>query len=308
MQSKVKSVMLIIALAMVILFAQGVSPAVAELPPEHTTDLAAIAVSFTQVDLTWTDKSDRETSYRVERAIGPGAFASLATLPADSGSYSDASALPNTTYRYRVFAVGGGGDSASSNIAEATTPKMLPPEHTTDLTATPNDPNIDLAWTDKSDREDGYIVQRSEGANPFSDIATLPADSNSYSDTSAVKGHLYSYRVYAFNLVGLSASSNVATAMLWAVPPEHTTDLVATAAGPSEINLTWTDKSDREEGYIVERAEGDDPFEEIAVLGANASSYSDTNVSSGNTYKYRVFAFIGVEKSASSNIAEATTP
>jgi len=300
--------MLIIALAMVILFAQGVSPAVAELPPEHTTDLAAIAVSSTQVDLTWTDMSDRETGYRVERAVGAGAFAAIATLPADSGSYSDTSALPDTTYKYRVFATGGGGDSASSNIAEVETPEMLPPEHTTDLTATPNAPNIDLAWTDKSDREDGYIVQRSEGGNPFSDIVTLPADSNSYSDTSAAPGHLYSYRVYAFNLGGLSASSNVATAMPPVLPPEHTTDLVATAAGPTEINLTWTDKSDREEGYIVERALGAGAFAEIATLGADANSYSDTNVSTGNTYRYRVFAVIGVVKSASSNIAEATTP
>jgi len=302
--------MLIIALAMVILFAQGVSPANSVVPPWHATDLVATAIGLHQIDLTWTDNSVREDAYLVQRAEGAGPFADLATLGANATSYSDTSADCATTYSYRVYAMLEGVKSASSNVATATTPTDIPPWHATDLVATATGLyQIDLTWTDNSVRETSYLVQRAEGAGPFADLAILPADSNSYSDTSADCATTYSYRVYAVNCGGNSASSNIATATTPTdIPPWNATDLVATAAGPTEVNLTWTDNSVRETSYVVERAEGAGAFAEIATLAANSNSYSDTNVSTGITYRYRVYAVNCGDKSASSNIAEVTTP
>ena len=52
--------------------------------PADPTDLVAEVLSATQVSLTWTDNATNETGYTVERSDNGGAFAAVATLPADS--------------------------------------------------------------------------------------------------------------------------------------------------------------------------------------------------------------------------------
>ncbi|HTP01437.1 MAG TPA: hypothetical protein VMJ64_08695 [Anaerolineales bacterium] len=60
--------------------------------------------------------------------------------------------------------------------------------------------NVDLSWTDQADNESGYYIYR-DG----SQIADLPANSTSYSDTTtAASGHTYVYGVAAYNDVGIS--------------------------------------------------------------------------------------------------------
>src|SRR5205823_1809078 len=55
------------------------------------------------VDLTWRDNSGDETGYRIERSDNGGAgYSTLVTLPADSTSYSDNTAVGMTKYLYRV--------------------------------------------------------------------------------------------------------------------------------------------------------------------------------------------------------------
>lgn len=74
-----------------------------------------------------------------------------------------------------------------------------------------------VTWEDGTDEEDGYRVERSvEGVN-FATVATLPANSTSYTDTSVLGGTTYWYRVIAFNAFTTSSYSNVAYA---ATPPE----------------------------------------------------------------------------------------
>jgi subtilisin family serine protease len=68
------------------------------------TDLAASAVTTTSVTLTWTDNATGEDGYTVERSTAGGAFTGIASLGADSTSYTDATVSGNTTYTYRVTA------------------------------------------------------------------------------------------------------------------------------------------------------------------------------------------------------------
>jgi len=72
---------------------------------------------------------------------------------------------------------------------------------------------IDLSWTDNSNDEDGFDIERTEGgANAI--IASVSADATSYSDTGLAAGTSYSYRVRSYHLVnGNSQYSNTATAV-----------------------------------------------------------------------------------------------
>jgi hypothetical protein len=58
------------------------------------------------------------------------------------------------------------------------------------------------------------------------------------------------------------------------------------------IYLMWEDTSDMETSFIVERSDESEtgPWQEIAVLPANATTYTDDGLSDGVTYYYRVKA------------------
>ncbi len=93
--------------------------------PNAPSNLAATAVSKSQINLSWTDNATNETGFRIERCKGATCtnFTQIATMGANVTSYADSGLRANTTYSYRVRAYNAGGDSAPSNIAAATTPR-----------------------------------------------------------------------------------------------------------------------------------------------------------------------------------------
>lgn len=73
--------------------------------------------------------------------------------------------------------------------------------------------------------------------------------------------------------------------------PYGPTALQATV-GTGAITLSWTDASTNETGFRVERkALATDPWELIQTTAADARAYTDTRISAGMTYQYRVGAF-----------------
>jgi hypothetical protein len=97
--------------------------------PDAPTNLAAYASSQSDIDLSWTDNSNNETGFSVERSIGSDAnFIPLATTTQNVTVYSDTGLSPDTTYFYRVDAYDADGGSLYSNEASATTQSApIPP-------------------------------------------------------------------------------------------------------------------------------------------------------------------------------------
>jgi hypothetical protein len=91
--------------------------------------------------------------------------------------------------------------------------------------------------------------------------------------------------------------------------PAAPSNLTATAASSSAINLAWTDNSDNEDGFRIERCQGSgcSSFAQIATVGANVTSFQNTGLSAGTSYSYRVRAYNAGGNSAYSNTASATT-
>lgn len=83
--------------------------------------LAALAVSGTQISLTWTDNATNESGYSIERATGNGSFEIVTTLPVNASTYIDQGLQDNTKYTYRVRALGVSENSPYSNSSTATT-------------------------------------------------------------------------------------------------------------------------------------------------------------------------------------------
>jgi peptidyl-Asp metalloendopeptidase len=75
-----------------------------------------------------------------------------------------------------------------------------------------------------------------------------------------------------------------------ATAPER---LSAWTSAPQTVVLHWFDAADNEMGYKVERSVNGIEFEQIAMLGANATHYVDQDVGNASRYYYRVRAFNG---------------
>lgn len=90
--------------------------------------------------------------------------------------------------------------------------------------------------------------------------------------------------------------------------PADPSDLVATATSSSSIRLSWTDRSSNEAGFRIERStSATTGFYWIATTKANVASYSDSHLTAGTTYSYRVRATNSAGSSGYSNVASATT-
>lgn len=66
---------------------------------------------------------------------------------------------------------------------------------------------------------------------------------------------------------------------------------VSSAVDDMIVVLTWTDLSDKEDGFILERADGDGDFVEIAQLDADTETYTDNTIDAYGLYTYRLKAY-----------------
>jgi len=191
------------------------SATTASAPPAAPTNLSATAGGSSSINLSWTDNASNETSFVLQRSLLSGSsFTTIATLPANSISYSNTGLNSSATYYYRVQSANSNGSSAWSNVVSATTAALTPPAAPSNLVATATVCNaILLSWVDNSTNETSFELRRSTTLNGiYSTIATLPANSTTYTNTALTSGRRYYYRVRARNAAGNSAFSNKANA------------------------------------------------------------------------------------------------
>jgi hypothetical protein len=92
-------------------------------------------------------------------------------------------------------------------------------------------------------------------------------------------------------------------------PPAAPSGLSATAISTTQIDISWTDNATNETGFKIERSDRNNAnYVQIATVGADVTSFSDTGLKKNTTYFYRVRATNGDGDSAYSNEASTTTP
>jgi titin len=93
--------------------------------PASPSVLTATAVSSSQINLSWTDNSNTETGFKIERAFdsigSPGTWFEIAEVGANATSYSDIGLPASTKFWYRVRAYRTGADSDFSSQASSVT-------------------------------------------------------------------------------------------------------------------------------------------------------------------------------------------
>jgi hypothetical protein len=288
-------------------------------PPANPTNLVAKAADGQSINLTWKDNSAVEDGYEVSRLDAAGTWADLAVLPPNAVSYRDAGVMVDRTYTYRVQALKDGGFSDYTNESVAVIPTAPPAAPSGAYASFWSDHDygwryLDIAWTDASNNEEGFRIEFSaDGVSGWQTSYTAGVNATGLQDKQdlwGTLGRIACYRVLAFNGAGTSAPSNVACAE-WADAPSN---LTATAVDQQSIDLSWTDNGTYEVGYVVFRSTDiGGPYDVVgSEAGANATSFRDTGLASGQQYWYFVAADFGgysfYDSFNYSDYASATTP
>jgi hypothetical protein len=137
------------------------------------------------------------------------------------------------------------------------------------------------------------------------------SSSSTYSTSSLSAGtHAISFRVQDNNGAWSSAVTRILTITAQSSLPSPPSNLTAVASSKSQINLTWTDNSDNENGFKIERCKDSTctNFTQIAIVGVNATVYSNTRLKNNTTYRYRVCAYNATGNSDYSITSTAMTP
>jgi hypothetical protein len=96
-----------------------------------------------------------------------------------------------------------------------------------------------------------------------------------------------------------NATNTAIPSEAWSAPITFTTafgpaqvpKVIGAVVGESSITLTWEDNASNETGYIIQRSTNlTGPFETIATLAANSTSYVDNTLQISGTYFYRLAA------------------
>jgi hypothetical protein len=188
-----------------------------------------------------------------------------------------------------------------------------PPAAPSNLAATATgNSSINIAWTDNSTDETGFKLERKTGAGgTYAEIAgSIIANTTSFNNTGLAASTTYFYRLRSYNGSGNSSYSNEVSATTSALPPPAAPSaLAAIASGTSIIDLSWTDNSNNETGFKLERKTGAGGiYAEIAgSIAANSTSYSNTGLTAGTTYFYRIRSYNAAGNSSYSNEISATT-
>src|SRR5439155_755288 len=210
---------------------------------------------------------------------------------------------------YKVSAVSA-GPSALSNEASART--LAVPSAPQNLQATAGTGNVTLSWQAPSDNGGSpitnYKIYRSTSTGTEGFLTTT-GNVTSYTNTGLANGVTYYYKVAAVNTLRSSNLSNEASATTLAIlsAPQN----LQAAAGIGNVTLTWQAPSSNGgspvTNYDIYRSSSSGTEGLYATIG-NVTSYTNTGLSNGATYYYKVSAVNSIGSSSLSNEASTFTP
>ncbi|PID59209.1 MAG: hypothetical protein CR986_06950 [Ignavibacteriae bacterium] len=163
--------------------------------------------------------------------------------------------------------------------------------------------NVSLSWTDNSSNEDGFIIERGVGTPTIWGVLdTVSADITNYTDETVLEGIEYSYRCKIYNQFA-NISSNYSNTSSTISKIKTPSGLVAKSENLGKITLSWTDNSSAENGFYIERGEGNPiVFSKIDSVGENVTTYNDFTVEEGVEYSYRINSYNSIITSEYSNV------
>jgi len=270
-------------------------------PPPNVN---AAGISSTAIRITW-DAVPEAAGYQVYRSSDGSLNYTLINV-SSTNAYTDTGLKPSTTYYYRVSTLGINGESDLSNPVSAETMEAPPVPAPSGLIAVPlSDSSIQVSWNAVAEAY-GYRIYHSDSESGFYVLAGT-STTTSYTHTGLSPLTVYYYRVSVLHNGGESEQSIPASAITPAEPSiQPPAGITASAQGTSSIQVSWNSVSGAT-GYKVYRASSSSGSYNF-ISNVYSSSYTDSGLSAGSTWYYKVSSVKDSQESAlSNNYASATT-
>ncbi|MFC1678313.1 fibronectin type III domain-containing protein [Patescibacteria group bacterium] len=185
------------------------------------TDISAITVSSSQINLNWADNSRDEAGFSIEQSTNGIDFSEINTVGANTTTHNSTNLNASTSYWYKVRAYrikkGVYTYSDYSNIDNDTTYGAAPDAPTsldTEVYYASSTPLVYMTWTDNAEDENGFEIERSINGVDFNYLDWVEENQTSYSDRSISASTTYWYKVRAHNDYGYSDYSNIDSAFV----------------------------------------------------------------------------------------------
>ncbi|MBX2842427.1 MAG: fibronectin type III domain-containing protein [Flammeovirgaceae bacterium] len=276
--------------------------------PEAPTSLVAMAVSNTQIDLSWDDMGTFASEYVIESSASdsPYNFSEIGTV--SSNSFSDTLLTADTEYFYRIKAQNSTEESTYSDTVSTSTFPPIPAIPTGLMATAISNTEVEIAWTKLADNVTGYTLEFSEGDDENFQTVTdmLSPNTENYIHSELTGNTTYYYRLFAKN--GESTSDYSDTVNTVTDVPDGPSGLTVTANSTSELSISWNTMSGNVNNYFLESSMSKTgPFTALATIEASDTSFLHMNLSADTTVYYRVKAEIDAVQTGYASAVEGTT-
>lgn len=262
-------------------------------PPVAPITLIYDTITPSSVLLSWTDRSDNETGFRIYKSLSQtSGYQLIHSTGENEHTYLNENLNRGTAYFYRVRAFNDDGVSSYTNILKIITPN--PPRSPTSITLlSASKTSVEFEWTDNADNEEGFCLERSINTpGQFIITDTLPANTKEFSDQKLKSNTRYYYRLRAFNTDGNSDYSD--TLLVKTDPlilPAAPSQLKINKLTPFTVLFSWNDNSSDETGFQLQKTDETKTFHNLASLPPDITQFADTALNDSTIYFYRVRAF-----------------
>jgi len=280
--------------------------------PIRPQELRAELRSGNNVDLQWRDASDNEIGFVAE--MSPSDLQSwiiVDSVGIDVEEMQVDNLGSSMEYNFRINSYNSFGNSDYSDVATVTTdpgPPLPPSNFNVEI---PEFSHTKLTWGDESNDESGFKIEKKEsheGIEAWTELASVEDNISEYKDYNLSSGASYDYRIASFNDIGNSIWITIIGVQISDGPPDAPDELSAQGISSSEIQLSWTDNSFNEDGFIVElRQRNVGEWTHSDSIGVNSLALIIDLLQPDTEYSFRVFAFNSDGNSEFSNEAFGST-
>jgi hypothetical protein len=275
------------------LYTEWSTVTVAVVVPAAPTNLqAADQGNQWHLRVTWSDNSANESGFQIERqSLANGTWSPAVTIWVQANTAAFTDSVGVGTHRYRTRAMNSYGASDFTVWTEGTIQSeepVAPAAPTGVLASDIGNRRALVSWTDASDNETGFEIERSPSFS--GGVVTVGANVVGYIDQSG-PGE-FSYRVRAVGTNGSSVYSAWANVTVAEIAPAAPTNLQGAAQGTDGVALTWTDNSNNESGFRIERQtqQAGGTWSTVTTLTAPADATGVSDSPGQGTHRYRVAA------------------
>lgn len=261
----------------------------------------AVSNGSEQIEVNWGAVSGAY-GYRIKRSTSKnGTYKVVATLKGKNNTtYQDKKLKTAKTYYYKVETINKvNGKKGYSGDSAAVSAKTLKTTSITAVKAT-GSTSVKLEWK-AVDGASGYQIYRSASKDSgYKKVGQVKGkNTKTFEDKTLEAGKTYYYQVRAYK--SSSAKDGVASfskaQKAWTIKQVVISQI--TSDSKNQVTLGWK-KVSKADGYAIYRSsKSNSGFEKIAAISSGATlTYTDKDVTSGNTYYYKIAATYKIKGSA----------